>query len=156
MLKPVRLHKFTDDYGTGWTAVSVRKEPTGVHLIGGHSTMREVIAMVDESSFFRFDDIEILARRFGKLYRPCTFDRIDRHLDYGESISFESETLKGWIARLESDRLSVLVHWHTNWLNHAHRDNLPLFWQEHCSVNLPLPQTEAEYLELVAQVEAKT
>jgi hypothetical protein len=154
--KPVCLLKFTDDCGTSWTATASEGSKVGSHLIS-RGTRSQVIAAVDESDWLRFDEISILGYRFTELYRPCTFDRKPfRHLDYGESISFESEELKGWIARIEAKRLSVLVHNHNQWINHPDRDNLPLFWREHCQVNLPLPQTEAEYLELVAQIAAKT
>ena len=153
-LKPVHLHRFSDDYGSGWTALEANGD--GHHLTGGHLTKLQALKVIDESSRFRFDDVDILARRLGKLQPPCTFGRIDRHLDYGESISFESDALKGWIARLEGERLSVLVHWHNDWINHPLRDNLPQFWREHCSVNLPLPQTEAEYLGLIAQIKLLT
>lgn len=150
--KPVELHQFRDDYGTGWTALSDLHPAS--HILSGHSTKNEVIAHVDESDTWRFDYLHVLANRLAKQYRPCNFDRLDKHLDYGESISFQSNQLKGWVARIEAQHLTVVVASCNYWASHPQRRNNRLFWRD-CPVIAPLPTTEAQYQALIAAIDAK-
>jgi hypothetical protein len=153
-LIPVRLYRFVDDYGTAWTALRTDGKGSG-HVLSGHSTKTEVIGFVDESAHWRFDDLSILAYRFTNKFRLTHFGRLDKDLDYAEAIAFAGDELEGWIRKVpETDRLVIILAPANLWVNHPRRDNLRRFWQD-CPITALMPETEAEYLDLVAEIENK-